>query len=616
MISFVFSLCIINKINLTNFSFCKISCGAWHVSAIVKYSTNETEEISQNLDSESLETEQPDFPNQKLDLVKNAGLPCENRDDIVSEDSTEQQRNRKCRIESMDTNMSDSSLDACFITKYNSQTEVPRVNIHDNELSENSLDTCFITNYSSDSEFSMVENECCENEILATDKQLTRYSEEVISDQEQEDCLVTKTEVYGVDKTGCRTNETRNTNVMDSSFGHKEIYEESRPSRQHENRLQLDEARNMEKQSDSSSTSEQLVGDYPEGEIITTYSEKEPSLRYSSECKEEERHKGNSRKSLLRNENAATYCTSESENVCSIEFDTVRLEKDKRKNNDSLPNKCEDFRNDVVKDNHFLRNNSNEDTRNKKDSLTSYNEHVSWDNDYILGNNKRAVNVDIIENNKGSQIGRKNLHLKHWNDLKSQQAERKPGPIAEKYVCEDISGLSLGSLEQNSIKESSVLKRNIRLAITPLQNGSIKHNSALKRNTEIKPAVTPAQYKTMEQNTAGSKLAVTSTHNKSMDCDNQLLSRQQTVPVIDLSFGKAVRHVEQSRIKPSFTTFRNVWKASNLFKEKQRQKRIGIASRRGSDGVFTLVSFINISQNIHWWYPHLDIARAERCKNV
>jgi hypothetical protein len=555
----------------TLFSFCKVSCGAWHVSVIVKNSTNKREEITQDLDSELFEANQPLLLDQN-----NSGLACENKENIPFEDTTEQQQDDECTIESMDTNV--GSLGTCFVKNYSSQTDVPQVisSYDDAQMSENSADTCFVTKDSSKTEFSKAESECYE--MLAMNKQqVSKTFEEVIVEQEQEDCLATKfntsslhkTEFYGVKKAACGDHKTRNTNAMDSLFGYAVC--EEKTVRQHENNSQMDNVHTTEKQNNPPTATKEFVCSYLEEKHTPTY-----TLGYTSET-QEDRHKENSKN------NARTSSTSDSLNPCSIEFDAkdnISLEKNKRENNKGPLNKYEDFGNDVVKDKHFLGNNNNEGKRRENDRLINFNENIAWDNknasknDYCVANNDDTVKED----NSESQIERnKHHHLKHWNDFKSSQAEEKPGSIMEKSISKDISSLSLDLQEQDSIKESLVLKRSIRLAITPLHKSTASHNAKLTWNTKMKLAVTPAHNKTMEHE---SKLA---TQNKTINWNNQVFTGQQTVPVIDLSFGKAVGQAEQHRMKPSFTAFRNVWKASNLFREKQRQKKIG--SRHGSDGL-------------------------------
>ena len=502
--------------------------------------------------------------------MKNAASSCEGSDIAVSEHTNEEQHDNKRRTEPIDGNMN-SSLDACSMTQHNSETEVSRTQScnSDDEFGDISSETCFITKYSSNCESSTVEDECCENETLATWKQLPDNCEETDLDQEKVSCVLTNTNDSSLSKTCVekplpKTEERK----ADLFFGY------SCEEPQHESRLKPDEAYSIQKPPDSSSCSPMFVA--PEEKLITTSTQKHSSLRYTSWIETEDstvlgKDEGsNNNDTILRKQKAASSCATEAGNVPSIE-NKDNLEADKDENIDSLS--------DRYYEGYTLSENS---------SLTTYNENIALeknapDNGYFLGNYYNgAIKMGINENSEESEV--ENYRLKHRYYLKSSQSVREWGSNTEKDLSEDILGLS-------SIKENSVSRRKIRFAITPLQNGNIKQTSSLlKRNAEIKLAVTAPRNKAIEQIQAF-KWASTSTQNKTIGCDSQALSgrSQQTVPVIDVSFQKA----ERSRlVKPSFTAFTNVWKASNAFREKQRQRRISTGQRRGSDVMFSLVSFL------------------------
>ena len=507
-------------------------------------------------DSEWCEAEQP-----TLSSCETAS--CENGDNIVSQDTTEKQKNENCWVKSM--NEGDRSLES-------SQNEIPQVNVHA-QLKTNSMDTCFITKCSSSSEFSQVENKCDGNEMLAKNKQINKYSEDVTVDQHEkasskqqpkllDNLSLFNVDFYDVDKTAFRTNDVRK--VVDPSFHYdlkEEYHEPSLLSVQNRNKnaMQPEEGYSTtEKQEKTSRTTNGHLDKNP----TTTYSQKHPLLSYPSDYGD----KGNTNNSLLQKENETLSCTSQ--DLCSIEFttkDNISFEKDKGGNN-TLLNKSTS--NDVVKNNEALGNNNYARNDNESDELENKS---AIKNHSFAGNNDGTVKV-VFENNKEQTEN-------HWNEIKSPQAKRKTRSITEKNISEVIPS----SLKQNSNKESLVLRRNIKLAVTPLQNHTIK--STLTRNIDTKQGTRAVHNKTIE-----SKLTTTLTQNNTIDCNTQVITRQPTVPVIDLGFGKMVRGAEQSRMKPSFTTFRNVWKASNLFREKQRQKMIGTCNRRGSDGMFSLVS--------------------------
>ena len=296
------------------------------------------------------------------------------------------------------------------------------------------------------------------------------------------------------------------------------------------------------------------------------YSQRQPSLSYTLQYGD----KLDTKNSLLQKENESLSHTWE--DLSSIEFTTkknISSEKDKREN-DRLLNTSTS--NNVVKNNKALRNSN--DARNENES-NELDNRKAIKNHCFAGNKNGTVDLDIFENSKEERES-------HSKEIKSPQATRKARSITEKNISEVIPSLRN---KQNSSKESLVLKRNIKLAATPLQNRTIK--STLTRKTDTKQATRAFHNKTIEQE---SKLT-TSIQNNTIDCNSQVLTRQPKVPVIDLGFGKAVQGVEQSRIKPSFTTFRNVWKASNLFREK-RQKIIGTCNRGGSDCMFSLESML------------------------
>ena len=508
--------------------------------------------------------------------MKDAGSPYEVKDNVIPEDNNEQKDN-KCRNESMDE-VVDSSLSTYSITKHNSQTEVSRISTcnSDEEFDDISLETCCTTKYSSNCDLSTAEDEFCENDVLlAARKQLPEHCEKSVLDQEEASCVLSKSNNSSlfatyVDETSSITDQTRKTKVMvDSLFNGYTCQE-----RQHESRLQPDEAYSREKLSESLSTSKKFVDSYPEEKLTNTCSQKHPLLRHTSWIELQDsvvsvNDEGSKNKdNVFRNEKAASSCAIEAGNVRSIE-ENDNLEGEKGENIVSFPNRREDF---IVSKNIMIAGNNNE--------------NFTWDknvteNDYFLGSINDTIKMGINEN-KGLQF--ENPRLKHRYDLKSSLSARESGSDAEKDLSEDILGLS-------SIKQSSVLRRNIRLAVTPLQNSSIKQTSSLKRNAEIKVAVTASENNPTEQTTTF-KSTSTSSQNKTIGCDSQVFNGrpQQTVPVIDLSFQRA----EQSRlVKPSFKAFTNVWKASNAFREKQRQRKISTGRRRGSDVVFSLVSFLH-----------------------
>lgn len=471
----------------------------------------------------------------------------------------------------------DGNVDStCSITEHNSQTEVPRISScnSDEEFGDISLETCFITKYSSNCDPSTAEGEFCESEVLATRKQLIEHCEESVLDQEGASCVLQKSnnsslsKIY-VDETVPSTDETRGTDVMaDSLLGY--TYEE----RQHESRLQTDEAYSGEKPPDLSSTSGTFIDSYPEETVTNTSSQKHPLRRYTSWIETEgsavlrNDERSNNKDNVFRNEKAVSSCAIETVNVCSI-GDKDDLEAEKGEDIVSFPNKREDL---TISKNVSIRN-CNENFALVKDVP---------ENDYFLGSVNDTIKLGINEDNKGCQL--QNDRLNRY-DLKSSLSARESGSNAEKDLSEDILGSS-------SKKESSVLRRNIRLAVTPLQNGTIKQTSSLKWNTEINVAAATSQNIATEQTTAFKRTS-TSTQNRTIGCDRHVFTgrSQQTVPVIDLSFQRA----EQSRlVKPSFTAFTNVWKASNAFREKQRQRKISTGRRRGSDVVFSLVSFLDM----------------------
>ena len=502
--------------------------------------------------------------------MKNAASPCEGSDIVISEHTNGEQHDNKCKTEPIDGNVG-SSLGACSMTQHNSETEVLRIHScnSDAEFDDISSETCFITKYSSNCESSTVEDECCGNETLATWKELPDNCEETDLDQEEASCVLTNTNDSSLSKTSVeKTLSKTEERKADLSFGY------SCEETQHESRLKPDEAYSIEKPPDSSSCRTMFVA--PEEKLTTTSTQKHSSLRYTSWIEtEDSRVLGNDEGSnnndnILRKQKAASPCAMKAENVPTIE-NKDNLEADKDKNIDSLSDRYyEDY------------------TLSENSSLTTYNENIALDknapdNGYFLGNYYNgAIKLGINENSEESEV--ENYRLKHRYDLKSSQSVREWGSNTEKDLSENILGFS-------SIKESSVSRRNIRLAITPLQNGNIKETSSLiKRNAEIKLAVTAPRNKAIQQIQAF-KWASTSTRNKTIGCDSHALSgrSQQTVPVIDLSFQKA----ERGRlVKPSFTAITNVWKASNAFREKQIQRRISTGRRRGSDVVFSLVSFL------------------------
>ena len=524
----------------------QVSCGAWHVSVIVKHSADNGEEMFHEVDSEWCEAEQP-----TLSSCETAN--CENGDNIiVSQDETEKQKNENCWVKSMDEgDMSPES----------SQIEIQQVNSYDKhaQLKTNSMDTCFITKCS----FSEIENQCDGNEMLAKDKKTNKYFEDVTVDQHEEDSSqpqlpdnlsLFNVDFDDVDKTAFRTNGNRN--VVDPSFHNdlKEEYHESGLlSIKNKNAMKWEEGNSsFEKQDDSSKTAKVSVHSYLDENPTATYSQKRPSLSYTSDY-------GDKRKET-------------SQDLCSMEFtrkDKISLEKGKGENN-KLLNKS--TRKNVVNDNEFLCKNNDSKNDNESDELDKVS---AIKNDSFVSNNDGTVEVDIFENNRDERQN-------HWNEIKSPEAKR----TARLFTQENISEVIPSSLKQNSRKERLVLRRNIKLAVTPLQNHTTK--STLTRNTDTKQATSAVYNKSIGQEF---KLT-TSIQNNTIDCNTQLLTRQPTVPVIDLGFGKVARREEQSRIKPSFTTFRNVWKASNLFREKQRQKMISTCNRRGSDCMFSLESML------------------------
>ena len=507
--------------------------------------------------------------------MKDTGSPYEDKDNVIPEDNNEQKDN-KCRNESMDE-VVDSSLSTYSITKHNSQTEVSRISScnSDEEFDDISLETCCITKYSSNCDLSTAEDEFCENDVLAARKQLPEHCEESVLDQERASCVLPKSNNSSlsatyVDETSSITDQNRKTKVMVDSLFNGYTCEE----RQHESRLQPDEAYSREKLSESLSTSKKFVDNYPEEKLTNTCSQTHPLLRHTSWIELQDSvvsrndEGSNNKVNPFRNEKAASSCAVETGKVRNIE-DKDNLEGEKGANIVSFPNKREDF------------------TVSKNIIAGNDNENFVWDknvpeSDYFLGGVKDTIKTGINEDNKGRQS--ENHRLKHRYDLKSFLSARQSGSDAEKDLSEDILGLS-------SIKQSSVLRRNIRLAVTPLQNSTIKQTSSLKRNAEIKVAVTASENNPTEQTTAF-KSTSTSTQKRTIGCDSHVFNGrpQQTVPVVDLSFQRE----EQSRlVKPSFTAFTNVWKASNAFREKQRQRKISTGRRHGSDVVFSLVSYLH-----------------------
>ena len=542
------------------FSFCKVSCGAWHVSVIAKHCEDNGEEMPQEIESELCDAEQP------ASLNKMTMLGCENRENIdVSDNTTEQHKNESCYVESVDVGGS-TPIPSFMTTSSSSQVEVSRANSHDDN---DAVDTCFITKCSSNSEFSRMEDEGSGDGLLVTDKELWQYSQDEIVAKHQDNSshLVAQHELpdnsssyniesYNMDRTACETNNTGQTNVMDPS---NDLKEECHLLSM-QNRFQQGKG-HAAIENDSSRITKTSVHSYLDKNPTTMYSQKPSSSRCTSEL--ENKDKQNSNKSILSQSESARTCNAP-EDVCSIKLttqDNISLEKEEREDN-RLLNK--DLSSDMVKDKKFTAD-SNANSKNHSFTKVEENNRLAIKKDSFVKND-RSKEVHIFKNNRGMAIERD--HLKRWNEPEVQL--RTVCSTTEKNISKD------------SIKESLVLRRNIRLAATPLQN----HASTLTRNVETKLATKAVHNKTIEQE---SKLTVTPNH--TIDCNTQVLTRQQTVPVIDLGFERVIRQAEQRGIKPSFTTFRNVWKASNLIREKQRQKKIGGKSNgRGSDGMFSLVS--------------------------
>ena len=565
------------------------------------------EEISENEETELFEFDKEDNSEvEKSDTVKSAGLFCENEDSL-QEIEEHVEDDKKYRNESVRQNEIDSSPDNCFITRYSSQADVLR-DLHDNgQLTDSSqTDMCCIDKYSSHYELSRVdrlENECnevCKDKTLAVDQKQNEYSKEVILDQRNQIRKTHKSNVYESmshveKKTSCRNSKISYTNGTGDNCQKND--EESRFSGQQENCLQhVEEAHISEKQSDLSSNS--FLGNSFKEKVNNNSMFSHLPTRTSWPVKTDnkmdvEKSEGGD---VAQNGKATSYCATRSGKDRNLEFDRENKNSvGKGENNKNTSNEFIDFRN--VKNCRVM--NCSEDNGRKNDGLTSSTKNElnknSFNNCNLIGVNTAEVGVDT--NNEIEKEGQ----LKHWNDCKPcNQVEKTLDVSSDKSISSDISGLSVGSSDEKLSKKTLVVKRNIKLAITPLQENMIKKNLTWKRNAEIKLTATSTQNKAMEQ-TTGLKQTLMSTHSETIDSYDHVFTRPQTVPaVIDLSFGSAVCNgqTERSRIKSSFTTFKNVLKASNLFREKQKQKKIAMGTnRRVSDGVFTLVSVLNYTEN-------------------
>lgn len=431
----------------------------------------------------------------------------------------------KCKIESVDKNS--GGAETCFITKFNPKRELHPVNgFYDLELSENPLYTSITTDKSPDVSEG---NTCHENTMLVRDQEECFLTHHHSSFCTTKDDTVQKSECHTIFKTKNYLNASFWNNCEKSDKNHG-------ASGRRENQLKAEESCTMEEQRD-----------YPEAIHTGLHTHiKYTSLhpRDNLEVNEEDEEMGDRCKdSVLQNENALYLF----ESMGNIEDGMINDHNAIREFNYGSLNKYVGLANDKCDD--LRRKNTNEHKATKSDCLTvRFTERVVPENKKLsLTNN--FVMLDSMDSNQKNQI-----HVNDPSDLRISQMKRKS---SEKYFSGNIS----------HVQET-------RLDTTPLQNNTFRHHSPLKRNTQSTLAVTTTPIKKIPLITEP-ELAVESPHKIN---NNKVVTRKQALQVIDLSFGKRILHTEKSKTKPVLATFRNVWKTSNLFREKKREEK----NERGS----------------------------------
>lgn len=512
---------------------------------------SELENSLENVHAESYEKDQLHSADLKENLVE-VKLPCHDcRDDNLMKQLKQGDHTNRNEQLDVNRNLLDGSCSQSDVPIENGGCNVP-------ELTESLLDICFITKYRLGSEISRTNiAEGCDAET--EDPHLVKHFEEH-SNQSEQNSFIQRTDNSST-KAVHVNNEKSFAKNKDSTFSCNEQSGFSESHKNHE--IENNDSCIIEEGTDNINPEEKHVSVCQENDLIfgneksATLSNTPPRV-YTMEFEKEHKIALGTSKTKTDKCLANKYeCNRNNLNADPLVGST--LESNEVEEKDCLHTCCKMIK---EKGNNFLVYIKGNQNRNNC-AQNYFNRNRNCKKDDQFQSNDREFEVPGIETKKSNKISREEAacrnDIKQWDNSQSfydwqeyhdsitaSLSAKNPDSIAKR----NVPGFSSDSHDEHmtTIRQNSRVRmnRDMRLALSPLQNSLMKPCS--RRQAQSK-----------------------ATNSRYNDCIDELASRPQTVPVIDLSFGKTAGNAEQGIIKPRYAAFKILWKDSDLLSEKQKR---------------------------------------------